>query len=208
MALTDIEADHVRAQVSKRDEFLDTWRAQETDLASAGLDWRRVGGTVRLVSVEKQGDSEYKSRNHAGPAYERVWTAHVNLLELLLGGEFSHRGSEVNAGRLLHAAGDECLAFWNACDKGELMRAFVAQFRVDFETAQPWEWWRRFFVQQEWSGFSRLQLRPMMSYGNARRIPGRSCVRVLAEHYIRPDGPLGIQPVRPIYNQHDLLRGR
>lgn len=200
-----VEVGHVREQVAKREVFEETWAALDKVLRDAGLDWRRVSGTVQLVTVGKQGPGEYRSANGPGPAYERLWVAHMNLAELLLGGEFILNGSEVNAERLLHAAGDECWAFYRACDIGDLRRAFVAQFRQEFKTAQPWEWWAKFFVQHQWNSFSRLQLRRMLSYGNERRIPGRSCVRVLAEYYIRPDGPLDIQPVRPMYNQTALF---
>lgn len=204
LVMSDVEELTISQTVQRNDRHLASWKAQTKILSDAGLGLQQYNGSVRLVTVEKQ-KGEYHSKNGPGPAYERVWAAHMNLGELLLGGEFTLNGCEVNADRLLHAAGDECEAFYRACDLGELRRSFVAQFRADFATAQPWEWWAKFFVQHTWNGFSRLQLRTMMSYGDARRIPGRSCVRVLAEHYIRPDGPLDVEPVRPMYNQETMF---
>lgn len=166
-----------------------TWKRWQKEVAATGVDWRRVSGDVRLVSVRKQKAKPYTPRN-AQPAYQRVWEAHVNLAELLMGGVFTRTApktgakSEVNVHRLLAACGDGHLATYNASDPEALTAKFIKEFRADFQAAQPWAWWRQFYAKQAWGAFERLALRPMMSYGDARRSPGRSCVRVLAEMYI------------------------
>jgi hypothetical protein len=210
--LTDIEDDAVRATIARNEEYSADRAREQKLVAHTGIDWRNVAGDLRLVSVQRP-RNVYKPKNST-PAYQRLWIAHMNLVDLILGETFTRTGSNVNIHRLLAVCGEGYREHYRArtgdTDAGRQALAdwFLATFREEYFAGQSFErWWRKFYVRQAFGAFERLALRPMMSYGNARKVPGRSCVRVLAEHYLHPDGPPDLTDERANYNQAGLWSG-